>query len=81
MTNTPATLATAFDSDARTIRKFLRSPASGIDSVGKGSRYSLPGSKREVNALKKRFDAWSEARAPKVTDETPEAIDDAPDAD
>ena len=37
--------------------------------VGKGSRYSLPTSKREVNALNKRFTAWVEAQAPKADPE------------
>lgn len=67
MTNTTATLAADFDTTPRTLRKFLRSDASGIESVGKGSRYALPNSKREVASLRKRFDAWN---APKV-DDTP----------
>lgn len=68
-------LATALETTPRTLRKFLRSDASGIESVGKGSRYSLPSSKREVASLSKRFTAWDEARkapAPEV-DDAPEA--------
>lgn len=78
---TTTTLATAFDTDTRTLRKFLRSADSGIAPVGKGSRYSLPTAKREVQALNKRFTAWDEARkAPQATDEAVEApeVDDAP---
>lgn len=79
-------VADQFGTDPRTLRKFLRSDASGVESVGKGSRYSLPGSKRELTALRKRFNAWDEARkAPKVTesDNTPEVVieDEAPEVD
>jgi hypothetical protein len=59
--NTTATLAADFDTTPRTLRKFLRSADMG---VGKGSRYTLPSSKREVNALRKQFDAWEAARTP-----------------
>lgn len=67
--NTTATLAAAFDTTPRELRKFLRSSASGIESVGKGSRYTLPSTKREVAALNKRFAAWVEAKAPKADPE------------
>ena len=67
---TTTTLATEFETTPRTLRKFLRSPESGIESVGKGSRYSLPTAKREVNALRKRFDEWN---TPKVDEN--ESID------
>lgn len=71
MSNTTTTLAAEFDTTPRTLRKFLRSPESGIESVGKGARYALPASKREVAALQKRFTAWIEAReAAKVEAET-----------
>lgn len=74
MSNTPATLATEFGTDARTVRKFLRSDASGVEAVGKGARYSLPTAKREIAALKKRFTSWDEARkAPQVEADAPEA--------
>ena len=63
MSNTTTTLAADFDTTPRELRKFLRSQDMG---VGKGSRYALPSSKREVNALKKKFDAWTEAKAAKV---------------
>ena len=77
---TTATLATEFDTTPRTLRKFLRSNESGIESVGKGSRYSLPTSKREVNALKKKFDNWTAAleekkSKPVIENETDEVID------
>ena len=76
-------LATALETTPRTLRKFLRSNDSGIESVGKGSRYALPSSKREVNALSKRFNAWSDALAAKkataTADESIETADDATD--
>jgi hypothetical protein len=61
MAQTTTTLAAEFETTPRTLRKFLRSADMG---VGKGSRYALPTSKREVTALKKQFDAWDEARTP-----------------
>lgn len=72
MSMTTTALATEFDTTPRTLRKFLRSNESGIESVGKGSRYALPSSKREVASLRKRFDAWELAKAPQV-DEAPDA--------
>lgn len=60
---TTTALAAEFDTTARTLRKFLRSDASGIASVGKGSRYALPTAKREVASLRKKFDAWGTAQA------------------
>lgn len=59
---TTTELATALDTTPRDLRKFLRSADSGIEPVGKGSRYALPSSKREVTALNKRFTTWDEAR-------------------
>lgn len=64
---TTTELATDFNTTPRTLRKFLRSDASGVEGVGKGSRYALPSSKREVASLRKKFDAWN---APKVDDST-----------
>lgn len=73
--NTTATLAADFDTDARTLRKFLRSADSGITPVGKGARYALPATKREVSALRKKFNAWNEAQveARKARSEAQEA--------
>lgn len=63
---TTAQLAETFETTPRTLRKFLRSQDMG---VGKGSRYALPGTKREVTALQKRFNTWVEAQAPKADPE------------
>lgn len=88
-TNTTATLAADLDTTPRTLRKFLRSADMG---VGKGSRYALPSSKREVARLRKQFTAWQaevEAKRSAKVEEAPveaaevevEAIDEAPAAD
>jgi hypothetical protein len=72
--HTTATLAASIETTPRELRKFLRAEALG---VGKGSRYSLDLNKREVDAMRKRFAAWAEARAAKViADEAPEVIAD-----
>ncbi len=60
---TTTALAADLNTNPRTLRKFLRSDASGVEAVGKGSRYALPTAKREVAALKKKFDAWGAAQA------------------
>lgn len=76
---TTTELAVALDTTPRNLRKFLRSADSGIESVGKGARYSLPSSKREVGALTKRFNKWAEAQVEARKErETPS---DAPETD
>lgn len=75
-TQTTAALAAELDTTPRTLRKFLRSSDSGIESVGKGSRYALPASKREVDALRKRFADWTAAKA-QSDDETETATDES----
>ena len=62
-TMTTATLADALDTDPRTLRKFLRSAASPVASVGKGKRYTLPGTKAALTDFGKRFSAWNAAQA------------------
>lgn len=58
-TLTTAEVAEALETTPRELRKFLRSEGAG---VGKGTRYALPGTKREINALAKKFAKWDEAR-------------------
>ena len=83
-THTTATLADEFETTPRELRKFLRSLDMG---VGKGARYSLPASKREVAALRKKFTAWAtELEAAKnarqeAAQAPAEAIDDAPEGE
>jgi hypothetical protein len=72
---TTTELAADFDTTPRELRKFLRSDASGVESVGKGSRYALPSSKRDTASLRKKFDAWTAAKV-KVNEEVSEEISD-----
>lgn len=74
---TTTELATDFDTTTRTLRKFLRSSESGIESVGKGSRYALPSGKRDIASLRKRFSAWDEARNAATATATDAPADDA----
>lgn len=69
---TTTELAADFDTTPRTLRKFLRSIDQG---VGKGSRYALPSSKREVASMRKKFDAYLEAKV-KVDEVTIDPTDD-----
>jgi len=59
---TPKELAERFDSDPRTVRKFLRSDAkvNGTETPGKGSRWEIDS--RTVRSLQKRFNSWNDAR-------------------
>lgn len=65
---TTTELAATLDTTPRTLRKFLRSQGEG---VGKGSRYALPSTKRDIARTRSQFEAWQAARIP--------ATDDAPD--
>lgn len=71
MSMTTTELAANFETTPRTLRKFLRSDASGIASVGKGSRYALPSNARSIAKMKRDFDAWQAARTATPEDETP----------
>jgi hypothetical protein len=68
-----AQVAEKLGTDARTLRKFLRSDACKVESVGKGARYELD--TKSVPTLRKQFAAWSTAQA---TKSTPEATDPSP---
>lgn len=61
-TLTPAEFAEQVDSDGRTVRKFLRSITPKDEQPGKGSRWQLPGTKREVTKLTKQFHEWEAAQ-------------------
>jgi len=66
-TLTTAQLAEKFQTSPRELRKFLRADARAngkADTLpGKGSRYALPGDAKTINAMRKRFDAWTVAQA------------------
>lgn len=63
-------VAEKLGTDARTLRKFLRSEVTeaggtvGEDTPGKGKRYSFES--RQIGGLKKRFEQWSTAKAAKT---------------
>jgi hypothetical protein len=61
-TITPAEFAAEVGSTGREVRKFLRSITPREEQPGKGSRWSLPGTKREVTSLSKRFADWQSAQ-------------------
>lgn len=70
-TMTTTEVAAEFGTDARTLRKFLRSEEGKNTKVGKGARWGIE--KRELRALRSRFAKWDEARTAPVADESPEA--------
>jgi hypothetical protein len=79
MTATTAMIADALDTTPRELRKYLRSIDAG---VGKGSRYALPSTKRDIAKMRKGFEAWSAdqdaKRAAKVAApaaETPKVVE------
>ena len=43
----------------RTLRKFLRDETSGVDSVGKGGRYTIDLKAAELKAMRKRYTDWA----------------------
>lgn len=73
-TLTPKEIAQEWGTDARTLRKFLRSP-NGTGKVGQGNRHAID--RKALNRLHKAFIAWNEAKAPKdpAPDEAPEVLE------
>lgn len=57
---TPAELSREFGIDQKLVRKFLRDITPEDSRPGRGSRWVVPGNKRELARLRKRFDLWSE---------------------
>ena len=64
---TPADLAAEFDTDARTVRKFLRSVTPKDDQPGKGSRWNIE--KKQLRSLRSQYTKWVAAQAKPDTDE------------
>ena len=60
---TPKELANEFDTDPRTIRKFLRSLTT--DRAGKGGRWEIDPA--DLDALRTRFDAFNARRTTTLT--------------
>lgn len=61
-TITPKELANRLETDAKTVRKFLRSDASGVsaDAPGKGGRWSIDSA--NVRSMRKAFGKWNADR-------------------
>lgn len=59
----PKELAVELDTDAKTVRKFLRSKASGLaaEAPGKGGRWAIESKK--VRSLKSKFGKWADDQA------------------
>jgi hypothetical protein len=81
-TMTPTEFAATVDSTGREVRKFLRSITPREEQPGKGSRWELPGTKREVTKLQKQFADWNKkqledraARAQAAADEANTEVD------
>lgn len=54
-------VATMLNTEAKTLRQFLRSPASTFEPVGSGGRYEF--TEGDVPQIKQEFDAWRAAHA------------------
>jgi hypothetical protein len=74
---TPAEFAVEVDSDGRTVRKFLRSITPRDEQPGKGSRWSLPATKRDITRLKKQFAEWTAKQAEAAAERAAKAAEDA----
>ena len=76
---TTAEVAEKFDTNARTLRKFLRADARANDNAdalpGKGSRYAIEG--KDLQGMKKRFAAWQVKQAEERKERAEKAVADA----
>lgn len=79
-TMTPADLATVLGTDARTARKFLRTITPRDEQPGKGSRWSIKGTKTELTRLGKEFTKFTAAQA-EAKAKREEAKNDAPEVE
>lgn len=55
---TPAELAERWETDPKTVRRFLRSLISKDERPGKGRRWALSDDSATLDALTERFNAW-----------------------
>lgn len=75
-----AEVASALKTDAKVLRRFLRSPASPIKAVGSGSRYRI--TQADLPMLQEAFKKWAKGRPntiapkPRTAPETVDAIED-----
>ena len=73
---TTAEFAAELNTDTRTVRKFLRSITPKDEQPGKGSRWVLEGTKRELAKSRKQFAEWTAATEARKAEKAP-----APDTD
>ena len=59
-TYTAKQVATRIGTDAKTLRKFFRSPASTVEAVGQGGRYEF--AKEDLPKIKAEFEKWNSAK-------------------
>jgi hypothetical protein len=86
-TLTAKQVATRIGTDAKTLRKFFRSPNSTVEAVGQGGRYEF--AKEDLEKIRSEFTNWSSnkpARAPKGSKSTADAepkrkVEDIPEED
>jgi hypothetical protein len=80
---TTTEVAEKFDTNTRTLRKFLRADAKANGTAdalpGKGSRYAIEG--KQLAPLKKRFATWQVAQAEERAARAAKAVEDAKVAD
>ena len=79
MSNTMTTneFAVELGTDPRTLRKFLRSITPKDEQPGKGSRWALPGTKREITKMRKQFSEWSQKQLEEKAARAAKAAEDA----
>ena len=74
---TTAEVAEKFETNARTLRKFLRADARANDAAdslpGKGSRYVIEG--KQLAGMKKRFAAWQVKQAEERKERAEKAVE------
>lgn len=86
-TLTAKQVATRIGTDAKTLRKFFRSPNSTVEAVGQGGRYEF--AKEDLEKIRSEFANWSSnkpARAPKGSKKDADAepkrkVEDIPEED
>lgn len=86
-TLTAKQVATRIGTDAKTLRKFFRSPNSTVEAVGQGGRYEF--AKEDLEKIRSEFTNWNTnkpARAPKGSKSTADAepkrkVEDIPEED
>lgn len=66
-------VASRIGTDAKTLRKFLRSPSSPYEAVGQGKRYEF--STKDLAAIRKAFNAWQSKNKARMNGHTTEKVE------